>query len=179
MEWAVLDETSTHIEIEHHPASGISEPEIIPLDASIPHIASSNGTSGPPLDSETRRVHSAYPDPEALNPFAPFRCQADFEFTELAVTARLSKHTINALLKGHHSWIESGRSKITFRSYSDMLDALNRAREFVIQVNFICSEIIYTNCYDCGSSKPPLFQPNTTEQCITSIFVSVIHGNGY
>ena len=140
MELAVPDnlKTSTHIEIEHHPASGISEPETIPLEASIPH-SSLSGRVGPQFDSQMRRAHSAHPGPEMLNPFVPFRCQADFEFTELAVTARLSKRTVNALLKGHHSWIESGRSKITFRSYSDMLDTLNQAREFVIGVNFYCS----------------------------------------
>ena len=85
-------ESQCYIKVVPHPSSGL-EPTFIPLDSP---------TGSPPdsIDNDPPTASPAGDDPTStLNPYAPFRSQADFEFTEFAISHRLSRDAVNDLLK--------------------------------------------------------------------------------
>ncbi|KZV83996.1 hypothetical protein EXIGLDRAFT_807612 [Exidia glandulosa HHB12029] len=69
--------------------------------------------------------------PEPSCPWAPFACKADFEFAEAMVRAQMSRSDVDSILNLlHGSWCRGG-SNVTFRTYKDMLSALDAARNYI------------------------------------------------
>ncbi|KZV78330.1 hypothetical protein EXIGLDRAFT_634169 [Exidia glandulosa HHB12029] len=106
------------IKIVYHENSGRG-PEIISLDPEMPQA------DRPSLASTLAA------EPSISHPWAPFACQADFEFAEAMLKIQASRNDVDTLLQRiHGSWSRNG-SYVTFRNYGDMEKALNAAREFV------------------------------------------------
>ncbi|KZV78325.1 hypothetical protein EXIGLDRAFT_593318, partial [Exidia glandulosa HHB12029] len=76
-------------------------------------------------------------------PWAPFACQADFEFAEAMVRAQMSRSDVDSILNLlHGSWCRGG-SNVTFRSYKDMIGALDAARSYIPDFQCGCVSVRY------------------------------------
>lgn len=73
------------------------------------------------------------PEPD-LRPWAPFKCLADFEYTETAILGLLPRQIVDKQLAGiNSSWAE--RSQLTIKNYAAMEKYLARTRKYAVQVN--------------------------------------------
>ena len=109
---------SKFIKIVSHPHSAITEPTIISLERE----SVENTCQKTPVFTRG-----------AKEPWFPFCTRADFEYAETAIKGLLSKHMVDAQLRGiNHGWAE--QSKITFQSHTDMEKTLGAARAYDVEV---------------------------------------------
>ncbi|KAJ7191815.1 hypothetical protein GGX14DRAFT_380770 [Mycena pura] len=105
-----------HIEIQHHPHSGL-ENDIILLDAA-------------PGSTAPRRPTRSIVSPARL-PWAPYPTRPDFEWSETMYLR--SRDEIEAQLKGiHGSWNPNGTA-ITIKTYKEFQGLLEKSRKYVLQ----------------------------------------------
>ena len=69
-------------------------------------------------------------------PWAPFESREDFKFAEVALEGSFSAAHVNDLLNLFHN-VQSGDSKISFRSYNDVKKAWEKASLKHAPVGFV------------------------------------------
>ncbi|KAF8514399.1 hypothetical protein JB92DRAFT_3115676 [Gautieria morchelliformis] len=112
--------STTFIELRHHPHSGILEPEFIFWD-----LPSGNLVSEQDRDSPQQCYNTA-------KPWAPFRTQADFEFSEIAIQSAMHTDSIKRLIMGiKHNWTDPGHSRLTFQDINDFHNTMGFARKAI------------------------------------------------
>ncbi|KAG2051390.1 hypothetical protein BDR06DRAFT_889922 [Suillus hirtellus] len=116
---------TAHIKIIHHLHSNITKPTIIPLESSL------NPELEPESCSMSHETPALQPIVAESVPWAPFQNIQDFEYTEIAVQACLTKSNVDAQLYGlQNGWAKE--SQITLENHRDMEQALKAAHAYIV-----------------------------------------------
>jgi len=112
-----IDPTKAQVRIEYHPSSG-KPPRIVPLYSY--HVSQSPKPPSKPSPTS---------DPA---PWAPFSCEADFDFAEFVETKlRLSDAEINQLLyRMRNKWVDESKVSVTFKHARDLRKATEQLRAY-------------------------------------------------
>lgn len=122
---------NTFIEVFHHPHSGKHTPTVIQLNSSVETIKFKSSNLPMKLSVNFTK------------PWAPFRSQVDFDFTEIAVTKCLDKAAVNTILAGLHGRWAKG-IMLTLKDHKDVNVSLAAARQFGVRV---CQLVFLLFCF--------------------------------